>query len=819
MPNAQPHPEVPIKQLRWRIDPDSLPFTTTDDLKPLQEIMGQKRGVEAFRFAMNIDKPGYNVFVTGAPRTGRLEAVKKLLEELTQLQEEPPDDLCYVNNFKNPKEPILLRFKAGKGSSFKKDIHDFVEAMKREIPELFESQEYINRKKKIMESYEERTKEFFKALDRKVKDTGFVLVALQAPGHQHPEIMPLIDGEPTPLIKLEDMVEKGRFPKEEYDQIKEKYSKLKDEVDQIFLEIRDLQKELQEKGRKIDEMMFKNTAEGHLATIKEKYQEKDVKEYLDAMVGDMGEDLQIFQQQEKGRGLLAGVVGIAGDPFQPYHVNLLVDNSKQKKPPIIIESFPTYRNLFGGFERVVDRSGVWRTDYSKISAGSFVKANGGYLVLNLIDLLIEPGVWPALKRALKAEKMEIQTYDPLYLFTSTGLKPEPIDIDIKVIVLSDPYLYQLLRYYDEDVQKIFKVRADFDQSMNKTDDTIVMFTEFIRAKTEEEKLLPFDRTGAAALIEYAVRKTGRQEKISVSLPELADIMSEADYWAREEGAKAISGKHMDKAIDSRIFRSNMIEEKLQEMINRGSLLIDTSGEVVGQVNGLAALQLGDYMFGRPTRITATTSMGREGVINIEREAKMAGNIHNKGVLILSGYLRRKYAQDKPLSVSASIAFEQSYSGVEGDSASSTELYALLSSLAEAPVKQNIAVTGSVNQKGEVQSIGGVNEKIEGFYDCCKALELTGEQGVMIPASNVADLMLRKDVVKAIEDGKFHLWSVKTIDEGIEILTDIAAGERRDDGSYPEGTINAKVDLKLRQLAEEMHKFGKEEGAGEKENEE
>lgn len=811
MPKAQTHPEVPLEKLRWRLDPESLPFETTDDLKPLKEILGQKRGVEAFRFGMNINKPGYNVFVTGAPGTGRMEAVKELLADLSK-RDKAPDDLCYVNNFKDQNEPILLRFPAGRGIAFKKDVHKFIETMKREIPQLFESQEYINRKKKIMESYEERTKEFFKALDKKVKDTGFVLVTMQAPGHQRPEIMPVVDGEPTPLFKLEDMVEKGRFPKEEFEEIKKKYSTLKQEIDQIFLDIRDLQKELQEKGQKIDQVMFRNTANGYVEPLMENYKEEGVKSYLEAMLDDMGEDLRIFQprDQGQGQGMFPGLITAVGDPFQPYQVNLLVDNSEQKSPPVIVESYPTYRNLFGSIDRVVDRSGVWRTDYSKISAGSFLKANGGYLVLNLPDVLIEPGVWPALKRALKTKKMEIQTFDPLYLFTATGLKPEPIEVDLKVIVLSDPYIYQLLRYYDEDVAKIFKVRADFDQSMNKSDDSIEKFTAFIRKKTEEEKLRPFDRTGVAALVEHAVRKTGRQEKISLSLPEITDLMSEADYWAQEDSVKSVSEKHIEQAIEARIFRSNMIEEKLQEMINRGSLLIDTDGEVVGQVNGLAVLQLGDYMFGRPSRITATTSMGKEGLINIEREADMSGNIHNKGVLILGGYLRRKYAQDKPLSLSASIAFEQSYSGVDGDSASSTELYSLLSSLAEVPIKQYIAVTGSVNQKGQVQAIGGVNEKIEGFYDCCKALELTGDQGVMIPESNVKDLMLRKDVVEAIEKGKFHLWSVETIDQGIEILTGLPAGERREDGTYPEGTINALVDNRLRQLAEDMHKFGKEE---------
>jgi len=491
-----------------------------------------------------------------------------------------------------------------------------------------------------------------------------------------------------------------------------------------------------------------------------------------------------------------------------------VDNAEKKGPPVLIESFPTYRNLFGSIERVVDRSGLWRTDFSKIKAGSLIKASGGYLVLNLLDAIVEPGVWPALKRALKTKKMEIQTYDPFYLFTTTGLKPEPIEMETKVVVISDQYLYHLLLVYDEDVKKIFKVRADFDTAMDKNETSIRQFAKFIKMRTDEERLRPFDRTAVAALVEQAVRMSGRQEKISTSFPVITDLMRESDYWAAQDKEPVVREKHVDKAIESRIYRSSMIEERIQEMIDRGTLMIDTDGEVVGQVNGLAVYNLGDYMFGKPSRITATTSMGRAGIINIEREAELSGSTHNKGILILSGYLRKKHAQDKPLTMSASIAFEQSYSGVDGDSASSTEIYALLSSLSEVPLKQFIAVTGSVNQKGEVQAIGGVNHKIEGFYDCCRHKGLTGKQGVMIPESNVKDLMLRKDVVEAVKKGKFHIYAVKTIDEGIEILTGKVAGDVKSDGTYPKGTINALVNEKLKSLVEGLKKFGGEEEAGE-----
>jgi ATP-dependent Lon protease len=425
---------------------------------------------------------------------------------------------------------------------------------------------------------------------------------------------------------------------------------------------------------------------------------------------------------------------------------------------------------------------------------------------------MEPGVWQALKRALKSKRLEIQTFDPYYFFTTTGLKPEPIDLKVKVVVVADAHLYHVLGYIDEDLRKIFKVRADFDTAMDKNDRNIEQFAAFVKMVTDEENLMPFDRTAMAALVEQAVRMTGRQEKISTSFPAITDLVRESDYWAAQEEKDTVSERHVDKAIEARIYRSNLVEEHIQEMIDRGTLMIDTTGEVVGQVNGLAVYSLGDYMFGKPSRITASTSMGRAGVINIEREADMSGNTHNKGVLILGGYLRKKYAQNKPLAMSASIAFEQSYSGVDGDSASSTEIYALLSSLSGVPIKQYIAVTGSVNQKGEVQAIGGVNQKIEGFFDCCRHKGLDGQQGVMIPASNVKDLMLRKDVVEAVKDGRFRVYAVKNIDQGIEILTGEKSGDKLPDGGYPEGSINFMVDRKLNELAEGIKQFGETEAA-------
>lgn len=794
--------------LRWTLDTATLPFDTTDELEPLDEILGQKRGVDALMFGTGIRRPGYNILVTGASGTGRMDAVKKVLSKVVQ-DGESPGDLCYLNNFKDPEAPILVRLGAGLGEKLKKKMQGLVEELKKEVPKLFESPEYLSRKNEINEAYEKKTASFFMNLEKRVKEAGFALVTFQGRQGQPPEVMPVVDGDPTPVLKLEQMVENGRFPKDEFERIKAKHLEIKTEIDSIFLQIRGLQKEIQEKNRQADKSMFSSLAEGLITPLKQDFACAELDAYFQHMIDDMVDNIAIFFNQERPPQMPMG------DPFEQYAVNVLVDNGEQHGPPVIIEEYPTYRNLFGSIERIVDRSGVWRTDFSRIKAGSFVRANGGYLVLNLLDAIMEPGVWQSLKRALKSRKMEIQTYDPFYLFTTSSMKPEPIEMDIKVIILADTYIYHLLQHYDEDVPKIFKVRADFDTTMDNTAESVAQFARFIRTQGAQHGLRPFDRSAVAALVEEAVRMGGRQEKMAASFPKLTDLLMEADYFAEQDGRGLVDGDDVNRALAARIHRSSLIEEKIQDMIDRGSIMIDTDGAKVGQINGLAVYSMGDMMFGKPSRITAATAMGKAGIINIEREAELSGSTHNKGVLILGGYLRKMFAQDKPLAVSASIAFEQSYSGVDGDSASSTEMYALLSSLANVPIKQGIAVTGSVNQNGEVQAIGGVNYKIEGFYTCCKAKGLTGNQGVLIPEANVKDLMLKSEVVEAVREGRFHIWSVASIEQGIELLTGKKAGARRKDGTYPKESIYALVDQRLKDLAQGMANFGKDEDKQEK----
>ncbi|BBD09108.1 Lon protease family protein [Desulfovibrio ferrophilus] len=804
--------KVPIEQLRWKLNPTGLGFKTTAEVEPHDEIIGQQRGVDAFRFGMGMAKKGYNIFVTGEPGTGRQATVKKLLKELSH-KDKAPDDLAYVNNYKHSEQPILLRFPAGGGAKFKKDVQGFLDNVKREIPQLFESEEYIARKNEIAEAHERRVREFYKSIEEKVADTGLVVVRMQMGPIQRPDLVPMVDGEPKRLVDIEDLVEKGRFPREEFERLRDKRLELKEELDNIVKQVKELQKEVGKKHEEVDRLMFLSLAEDFVAPVRKKYKAKKVRTHLDAMLEHMADNLDEIkmlggQQSQAPQGMpFMMSAPNPDDLLRPYQINLLVDNSERKSPPVIFETYPTYRNLFGAIDRQGDRFGGWRTDFTKIQAGSFVKANGGYLVINLMDAIMEPGVWPTLKRSLKTERIEIETFDPYYFMAGAGLKPEPIDMDVKVVVLGDTRLYHMLRHYDPDGPKIFKVRADYESAMDRTDDAVQKMAQFVAAEVKKEKLRPFDASGVAALVEEAVRMAGRQEKLSTSFPALADLLAEADYYAGVDKAKAITDKHVLEALEAKIHRANQIEDRIQEMIDRGSLFVDTSGEEVGQVNGLAVYSMGDHMFGKPSRITAVTSLGKEGIINIEREADMSGPTHNKGMLILSGWLRNLFAQDKPLSLAASIAFEQSYGGIDGDSASSTELYALLSSLSGKPIRQSVAVTGSVNQKGEVQPIGGVNQKIEGFYLCCKNAGLTGDQGVMIPKPNVKDLMLRPEVIQAVKDGTFHIWAVETIEQGIEILTGVKAGTRTKTG-WTKGSIFALANERLKELGESLRDFGK-----------
>ncbi len=804
--------EVPVEKLRWRCDPNLFPMETTQAIDPCQTIIGQERALEAIRVGLEIKSIGYNIFVTGLAGTGRFTTIKSVFEEM-DVKGKIPNDLCYVNNFKNPDMPHMLSLPAGQGNGFKKEMEALIETLKKKIPLIFENENYLNKKKELVEGFRNRQAEMFKEFEKKVNKEGFALVQIQMGPYSRPGIFPVVEGNPVNIEQLEAMADEDKFSREELEKIKGRQTELINTLEGIFKETRKSEKEIKDELSALDKEMISPAVKDSITDIKEKFNDKKVHLYLDEVEEDILANFHRFREKEEAppSPIPGLVLPQPVDTFSEYQVNVLVDNSETKGAPIIVEMTPNYRNLFGTIERVVDRSGVWKTDFTHIKAGSFLRANGGYLIFNALDGLVEPGVWPALKRTLRNQVMEVQTYDPFYFFATTALKPEPIECSTKVIMIGDTHLYHLLFNLDDDFKKIFKIKADFDSVTGKDEEKIRQYASFIRKVCDEEKLRPFDRTGVAAVVEHGVRISGKQKKLSTRFHLIADLLREANYWAAKDDSPVVKEAHVDKAIEKRIYRLNLVEEKIQEMIDDGTILLDSDGMVVGQVNGLSVYNLGDYAFGKPSRITVKTSLGKAGIINIEREVEMSGPIHNKGVYILSGYLRDRYAQDKPITMSASICFEQSYSGVEGDSASSTELYGLLSSLSGLPLRQDIAVTGSVNQKGEIQPIGGVNEKIEGFFDVCKAKGLTGKQGVMIPHLNMDDLMLRKDVVQAVSAGKFHIYPVKTIDEGISILTGVEAGERLEDGRFKEGSVNDLVNKKLQELGKRIKEY---EGGGE-----
>lgn len=798
------HPLPPTK-LRWQCDPKSLSIRTTDDIQPTREIIGQERALRALRVGLEMKHFGYNIFVTGLSGTGRTTTIKRLLRDF-ETQQVPLRDHCYVYNFRNPDTPIALSLPAGKGKQLAHDMQALVKDLRATIPTVYESRRYQQARKTIVQHFQDRQKSVLQDFERRVKSQGFDLVQVQVGNLVRPDIVPVINGTPTPLDQLEQMVAKGEFSSEQLDAIRTALTELEKQMAAVFRELRNIEKKVQASIAQLDETIVMPVVDDAVSSLKMIYPYPKVHAYLDDVRNSIKGNLERFRGQQSSLNEPEQKEGPTEDTFLEYQVNVLVDNADTKHVPIVIETNPKYRNIFGTIEREYEKGGVWRTDFTRIKAGSLLKADGGYLVLNSLDVLLEPGVWQELKRTLRTGSVDIQSFEPFIGFSTIALKPEPIDINVKVIMIGDAYLYYFLYYRDEDFKKIFKIRADFDFEMPKTKQTIRQYVRFVKMLCDDEQLCPFDATALAQLIEYGARLAGSQKKLSTRFNIIADVAREANYWAQKDGAPIVSAHHVEKALNERTFRVKLVEEKIQELIANGTILIDTRGATVGQVNGLSITNTGEYLFGKPTRITARTSLGRNGVINIEREAQLSGPTHNKGIAILSGYFRSLFAQNKPLVVDASITFEQSYGGVDGDSASSAELYALLSSLANLPLRQDIAVTGSVNQKGEIQAIGGVNEKIEGFYEVCKIQGFTGTQGVLIPVQNVPDLMLREEIYEAVRLGKFHIYAIRTIDEGIEILTGIKAGKRLANGSFEEGTVYALVDKKLTEYAEAWRNF-------------
>lgn len=682
---------------------------------------------------------------------------------------------------------------------FAKDIAELVEACRSEIPRAFDSEEYERRKDNVLNELQGNRDGDLDRLKQAATAQGFS-VELTTAGIV---TVPVKEGR---LMKREEF---EALPEAEQAEIKDRTEALQGDINRVMTIVRTLEKEAKNKVHELDKeiTLF---AIGHLLDdLRAKYSEADkVLQYLQALQDDIVENLEAFKETEHQPELnLPGMeMPKPESPLEKYKVNLFVTHHKNHGAPVIFESNPTYYNLFGRLEYGA-KFGAMVTNFTMIKSGSVHRANGGYLILNALDLLLNVMSYDALKRCLKAHEAKIENIGEQFrLIPATTLQPEPIPVDVKVILIGSRLIYNLLYQHDDDFMKLFKVKADFQVDMERSIEHTDKYASLISSRCRQDHLKHFDRTGIAKVVEFGTRLAEDQKKLSTRFIEINDLVSEASYWASTNGNSLVTGDDVERAIHEQIYRSNMIEEKLREMIVDGTIMIDIKGEEIGQLNGLAVMSLGDYMFGKPSRITCKVSVGKKGVVNIERESKMSGQIYNKATMILSGYLAGRFAQDQPLALSATIGFEQSYDMIEGDSASSTELYALLSSLADVPIKQGVAVTGSVNQQGEVQPIGGVNVKIEGFYDVCKAIGLNGEQGVLIPALNLNHLMLREDVVEAVKAGDWHIWAVDNIDEGLEVLTGQPAGARLADGAWEPNTINDLVDKRLKRMGEDLRQF-------------
>jgi len=800
-------------------DPSQFGFETTDEVEDLTEVIGQPRAVEAMEFGMAIEEKGYNIYAMGPPGIGKQSLMRQFFEE--RARDEPaPSDWCYVNNFEDDHKPNAIELPAGLGVELRDDVQELVEQFDTALSAAFESEEYQSRRQSIMEEFRESQQQAFQDLQRRAEEEDVRLIRTPA----GLAVAPVRGDEVLSPDEIQELSE------EEQGQLQQKVEEMQAELQEILRQVPSWQRDMRERLNELNREMANLAVGGLIDELREKYSDyPEVVDHLDAVQEDVVENAETFlpqgggQQQGGQQALQQMLQGGQGQAqaqqamvqealMRKYKVNVLVDKGDTDHAPVVYEDNPTYQNLIGRIEHMA-RMGALMTDFHLIKAGALHRANGGYLLLDARKVLTEPYAYEALKRAMDAGMLRIESLGrQLSVISTVSLEPEPIPLDVKVGLYGNRLIYYLLTQFDPDFANLFKVEADFHEEMKRDDKNQKLYAQLIATMVHEAELQPFDSDAVARVIERSARMVGDSEKLSTKGQDIGDLLREANHWAKRNGNDVVTATDVEKAINAQIYRADRLRERMQEAILRDTVLIDTEGEEIGQVNGLSIIPLGDFMFGRPTRITARTRMGKGEVVDIEREVELGGPIHSKGVLILSGFLNGRYVEEKPLSLSASLVFEQSYSQVEGDSASSAELYSLLSSLAEAPIKQSMAVTGSVNQRGQVQAIGGVNQKIEGFFDICEARGLTGDQGVLIPASNVKHLMLRQDVVEAVKKGRFHIYPVETVDQGIEILTGVPAGERDKQGNYPEGTINHIVERRLAELAEKRSSFG--EGAEE-----
>ncbi|MFO0970720.1 MAG: ATP-binding protein [Gemmataceae bacterium] len=781
--------KVPVSMLMPSVDPTQLGFEDTSELEPLTDIIGQERAVEALEFGLSMKSAGFNLYVSGPVGTGKGTMVRQMVKRLAQ-GAPAPSDWCYVNNFQDPSRPVGLSFPAGQGCAFKREMAAFIEGLRRDIPAAFESKKYLDAKAKVVEDTDTKKKSLFRELTALSLERGF--------GFEETPVgfglVPLKDGRPMTDEALESMTE------QEQQDLTERRKALEGEIREFHVRIHSLEKEAEHQLRHLDRQLVTNVLEGRYETMRRTYQDLPaVCAYLERVQQDIVHHYKDFLPHE---GPTLPIPGL--EPRRPdmtrYLVNLVVEHDATEGAPVIDEPHPTYTNLIGKIERRA-HLGVMYTDFTEIRAGAVLQANGGYLIVNALDMLRQPFSWDALKRVIKTGEVKIEDPGEFYGFATAGLRPQAIPVNVKIIMVGPPMVYHLLQAYEEDFGKLFKVKADFDTEVVRSERQDRQYARFIAKLCREEGLPHFGADAVAEVIRQGFRFADRHDRLSLRFSLISDLIREAGYWARKENHSFVTRADVDAAVAHKRHRSNLAEHWIQDEIKEGTLMVDLDGDVVGQVNGLSVHQLGDYAFGRPTRITARTYVGTKGVIDVQREAELAGNIHSKGVLTLSGYLAGKFAGLHPFAMSASLTFEQTYSEIEGDSAAVAELVAILSSLADLPIRQYLAVTGSVNQLGEVQPIGGVNEKIEGFFESCSRRGLTGKQGVIIPTRNMKHLALRRDVVEAVETGHFTVYAVNTVEEAVELLTGIPAGERGLDGLYPSDTVFGRAAARLEEMAE------------------
>ncbi|MCG8594134.1 MAG: AAA family ATPase [Kiloniellales bacterium] len=801
------------ERLCWRCDTSGWTFETTDDLEDLGDVIGQARAVEAILFAVDIAQPGYNIFALGPEGLDKHGIVRRFLG--AKAAEQPaPADWCYVNNFREAHAPKAIELPPGRGMALKDDMARLVTDLHDVLVSAFESEEYRTRRQVIEEELKERQQASISEVEAAAKEKGLTLVRTPI-GFA---FAPVSEGKLVPPEVFE------HFPKEARQKIETDIEALQKRLQAALEKTPIWIKETREKVRALNQ----ETAElavGHLiGALRDAYADlPKIMAYLTEVQKDVIGNVELFlQQPQQGAGPPPARQGEVGrDLLRRYQVNLIVhngvaaDRTENERPegraPVVYEDNPTFDRLLGYVEHRAEL-GALVTDFNMIRPGALHKANGGYLMLDARKVLTRPLAWDGLKRALFAKEIRTEPLAQMAgLLSTTSLEPEPIPLDVKIVLIGDSQLYYLLSFYDPEFGDLFKVSADFDELIDRSEANDRLYARQVATLVRQNALRPFGREAVGRVLEQAARQAGDAERLSAKTDTVADLLREADHWAQTEGRQVVERADVQKAVDKQIYRQDRVRQRMQEQITRGTVLIDDRGSKVGQINGLSVLSLGGFAFGRPSRITARVRLGRGDLVDIEREVELGGPLHSKGVLILRGFLSSHYASDRPLSLSASLVFEQSYGGVDGDSASSAELYALLSAIAEVPIKQSFAVTGSVNQHGEVQAIGGVNEKVEGFFDLCSERGLTGEQGVLIPASNVKHLMLRPDVIEAVRDGRFRVYPVTTIEQGIEILTGLPAGLRGADGRFPENSLNHKVEARLIALAEQRRAFARGEG--------